>query len=751
MTGNTKVWRAPLAGLASFAMIATMGLAAGTAAAATGKVTYDAGAGCFGSIETDKTAEDTTTGKVTQAATVAGKTLTVPQGYTFTGWYSAAQGGEKVDPSKALEADSATTVYAHYGVTDGGVWNVTFQTADTTDAKNLKVSAAAIADNADGDNSGVTTTVARGDSLAAWQVPTNNRANVDHKVADGWVAGADKNTAVTPTDKDSLAKAAVTVNGVAQNDITLNANLKAANTVTFSAAKKFKGDTKTYTIVDEKDALKDATANTVSVDVATGAKFSAFGELPVVTVDGTTPLQYVNTWATAKQSEGEQVPDQAFSADTTVDADVTVYPNEAKAAYTVTLHYVDGTTKDVLVNDGATLSEPSIPAKNADDSYEYVAAGWYATQAPGANDKAFDFSKKFDTSNHPTDLYALYKVSAVKLTFSYGSYADAPKNEKVAFKDGDTLTAPKLARSGWTLVGFTPNFPENATLVLKSTVGVAPTATTAYRTSDGTETDATDTQFTDRTFVANWTNGDEAAKTLTELEHKVNVYKDPTAPNKVYLEGKDKAQTYFTATSFDQYVKDFQAYLKDKQEAAQGGYTVAEYAKLIKSLQDAQAKLVEVGDLALYRAYNPGNGDHFFTPDADQHSALVNLGWRAEGAPYKVVSTRPAVSYTLDGEDYTVSTNFGTAVYSVYNPNTGEHLLVKDFEKDALKKAGWNVDHNEKPVFYTVQNGAKQVYRVYNPNTSGPAHVYVSKGEGAGLVAQGWRWDFGGNALYTLD
>ncbi|WP_146194773.1 hypothetical protein, partial [Bifidobacterium callitrichidarum] len=33
MTGNTKVWRAPLAGLASVAMIATMGVAASTASA----------------------------------------------------------------------------------------------------------------------------------------------------------------------------------------------------------------------------------------------------------------------------------------------------------------------------------------------------------------------------------------------------------------------------------------------------------------------------------------------------------------------------------------------------------------------------------------------------------------------------------------------------------------------------------------------------------------------------------------------
>ena len=743
MTGNTKVWRAPLAGLASLAMVATMGVAAATANAAPVKVTYNAGDGNFGN--NTKTVDDTTTGKVTQSGTVAGKALKAPTGKTFTGWYT--QSGEKVNPTQDLTAD--TTVYAHYAVTKGGLWKVKFQTADSADANNIIASTAAAADNSDNDGDAFTTTVSRTDKLASWQVPTNNRANVDHKVASGWVADANKSQSVEPTG--DLTPAAVMVEGVAQDGITLDANLKAANVVTFSATDQFTYNNnakKNYTVEDVKGAAYDGTS-TVTVDVATGETLSAYGELPVVTVNGTNPKQYVNTWATAKQEAGKQVPDQAFAAATKVTSDVTVYPNEAKGAYTVTLHYADNTTKAVLVNDGATLAKPEIPAKSASENYEYEAAGWY-TSATGT--KAFDFSKPFDTHNHPADLYALYKVSAVKLTFSYGSYADAPKDQKVSFKNGDTLTAPKFTRDGYELAGFNGNagsevFPENAVLVLDSVAAQDPkTVTTSYKTSDGTEQGVNNTKFTSTTFTANWTNDAEAPKTIKALEGRVVVLNS----KKNYIQGKD--QKDFTAASYDQYVKDFQAYLKNKEAAKDGGYTVAEYASLIKELQTIQSKLVEKAGTPLYRAYNPGNGDHYFTSEAKAQSYLVKLGWKAEGAPYKVVNKRSLPDSSEDfykavDAGHVANYNFGTAVFSVYNPNTGEHLLTSEAEADFLDSVGWN---KEQIQFYTVQNGSAEVVRVYNPNTTGPAHLYTNAGEAQGLAKIGWRLDYDGKPVFTL-
>ena len=91
--------------------------------------------------------------------------------------------------------------------------------------------------------------------------------------------------------------------------------------------------------------------------------------------------------------------------------------------------------------------------------------------------------------------------------------------------------------------------------------------------------------------------------------------------------------------------------------------------------------------------------------------------------------------------------NLGDVIYSVYNPNTGEHLLVGQAEAESLATVGWN---NEGAVFAAPQGATKDVYRVYNPNTTGPAHVYVGKAEANGLIKLGWRWDNNAKPVYKL-
>ncbi|MBW3091149.1 hypothetical protein [Bifidobacterium miconisargentati] len=125
MTGNNKVWRAPLAGLASLAMIATMGVTALSANAATPSVTLDANGGKFGN-DTTKPLEDTnnngfadelyrSTGAANGATWVDSKGVA----RTFTGWYtSATYGGQAVDPTTV---EAGATLYAHWTTTDNTV------------------------------------------------------------------------------------------------------------------------------------------------------------------------------------------------------------------------------------------------------------------------------------------------------------------------------------------------------------------------------------------------------------------------------------------------------------------------------------------------------------------------------------------------------------------------------------------------------------------------------------------------------
>lgn len=193
------------------------------------------------------------------------------------------------------------------------------------------------------------------------------------------------------------------------------------------------------------------------------------------------------------------------------------------------------------------------------------------------------------------------------------------------------------------------------------------------------------------------------------------------------------AEKLYDLDSYKAYVDAFKGeYLTAKSEAVKGGLSSSEYTALLDWLKEMQAALVEVGGTPLYRVYNPNDGDHYFTTDKDEPSKLVQLGWRAEGAPYKVVAAEIDESGTVTAAKRHHA--FGTAIWSAYNPYTGEYLLAEEDVK-----------------FFTMQNGSQDVVRVYNPYTTGPAHLYTDADEAAGLTLLGWRLDNDGEPVFTLD
>ena len=120
MTGNNKVWRAPVAGLASVAMLATLGVTAMTAnAAGEETVTFD-GNGLNFTVDgksqgtytfTSGTDDDVinATDIETAAAALEGNAA----GIDVVGWYTDPDigEGERVNPE---HTPAGTTVYAHW-------------------------------------------------------------------------------------------------------------------------------------------------------------------------------------------------------------------------------------------------------------------------------------------------------------------------------------------------------------------------------------------------------------------------------------------------------------------------------------------------------------------------------------------------------------------------------------------------------------------------------------------------------------
>ena len=696
MTGNTKVWRAPLAGLASFAMIATMGLAAGTAAAASSTFTAAPQAaytvvlnsGNSATFNKDKAeALDTTLGAGSDDASVSSdkKTVTIKNvpvkigqtetmvttvedaanaaldlnaGYKTPGdnWFDGAAFGttNKVQPTLTLDkvaSNGQVTLYAHVLSSEGEV-TVDFKGYAGDDPK-----------------------VPSGDKLADWQIP--DTSNGQHVKA--WMNGdktLDKATkytedvSYTPTwyDQQDPIITYKTVNGTTVTVIGTSQNVAPGQKFDLKSASDLGLTGKAVSYFSDKEFKTAFTANTTGVTKDTD-----------VYVQGTTQktINYSYKVATLK-TDG--------SGD--YDVKVNAYGSDTIAT-------------------NLNFQEPPTPSTRADGA-EFK--GWYTSQADA--DKLTASAKvSFPYADtQVTTLYAGYGEATakkdIKVSFDL-NYNGSPAATVVTYKQDATVSKPAdPKRDGYVFKGWYTDAATTAgNEVFKSNAEVKATANVTY--------------------YAKWQNATDAA-----VEKVATLRENPD--DKVYT--KDSYEAYKKV--YDKYFDGTTVKLDvDKAEAA-------------KAVQAAVDKLVEKTNNKLHRLYNTNNGDHYFTSADSEAAMLTALGLNYEGTPYKVVSLYKANGDEWTGGDVSEIANLGAVVYSVYNPNTGEHLLVGQYEAEQLAKAGWN---NEGAKFAAPQaSSTKDVYRVYNPNTTGPAHVYVSKSEATGLVAQGWRWDFGGKVAYKL-
>lgn len=136
------------------------------------------------------------------------------------------------------------------------------------------------------------------------------------------------------------------------------------------------------------------------------------------------------------------------------------------------------------------------------------------------------------------------------------------------------------------------------------------------------------------------------------------------------------------------------------------------------------------GATAVYRAYNPNTGEHVYTINTNEYLNVLSLGWQGESVAWNAAYE-------------------GNPIYRVYNPNTGEHFYTLDSnEADYLQSVGWQ---KEGISFYSSFSQEIPIYRVFNPNATGPGshHFTTNEGERDVLVSRGWRNE--GIAFYGIN
>ena len=427
MTGNTKVWRAPLAGLASVAMIATMGVAASTANAAaantdpTFTVKLDAnGRGKF-SVSDIKVSAVADSSNNVQGTYHTGALPTIPtdvsSDWTFTGWYTSAKLGEGERFNTQAPVLGDVTLYAHW--------------AKTTDVKTVEVADNASVDlsyadtNQDGNTDGTDYSfeVAPGDKLSAWMAPSDNNPADGHKLtgfedADGkafdFTQAVTDDVDITATAKDSRA---FIVKGANLSGYKYNYDADGDHTNDSTALEVVNGQTpKLPTAIDPSNSkivskwinegdgqtwkpgpLKTADGNyhnwTVVLDSSSESKdaysvnFTYDSGASNLVGDSAPATRYVEAGKTLGSLPEPNLYDGKLVFDGWNNGAARYYGDEPVTSdlnlngtfsigvvqYTVTFdpNYTGSTPTDVKTSDGATVAKPADPTRDG-----FVFAGW---------------------------------------------------------------------------------------------------------------------------------------------------------------------------------------------------------------------------------------------------------------------------------------------------------------------------------------------------------------------------------------
>ena len=717
MTGNKNAWRAPLAGLASLAMIATMGVAASTAGALDisdkvddpnkPNVTLDAGnRGYFPGNQPSVTVIDATAGeKGSRIDTTkiaywdANGVASIDGRYTFTGWYTSPDAGSQKFDFDNTELTGDITLYAHWAQSpavvefnDGtaGQKAVTFDPTVTESAGN------------------VTATLAPGDVLAEWQKPADTAGDHNLLTDTTW-----KNSDGQAVDLSKKVGGSLKLQPVSNPAVSVHFN--ASVNPNFSSSLDF------------------------AKDYALGSTL----EDPFTT--NTSKSLIVTAWATKNEVNA---PVWDFANDKVADkaGDLTLYAVSSQAATRVTFHgygdvYV--ANDQTLAQRGVTLKTPT-PKGTFDYYFEFL--GWDAESNYNENvDKPVtDYSDVKAGQLTVKEFYPEYKLKVEKTKDIYfdENWDEAPAPYKQSFETHSYFTAPtpKKDRPGYKFTGWNTQADGSGTDLTDDTFLYVPNASMVY---------------------AQWT---KVADAPTNAELLWQAWGYPVVESTSAQSNRDDTDnsvfTEKTLADYKKVIKDiYDNDFNNSQRSVinNGSENKADLktafpddavaGKALAKIQAAWSKLEFNESTTVYRLYDQNSTTkHLYTTDTQEYQNLLLKGWRDETKTAQGrFSVAPYNPFKAKDNTQAVASGFASPVYRVYQKFTADgnyvnrHFYTSDeAEYKGLIAKGWR---DEGIAWYSRNFGGSKVYRTYS--ASRYEHLYTSsKAEADKSVSNyGYRWD----------
>ena len=125
----------------------------------------------------------------------------------------------------------------------------------------------------------------------------------------------------------------------------------------------------------------------------------------------------------------------------------------------------------------------------------------------------------------------------------------------------------------------------------------------------------------------------------------------------------------------------------------------------------------------LYRYWNPGVGDHFYTTNWAELGGGKH-GWRYEGVQCHVFPSPVPSSVPL---------------YRYWNPDAGDHFYTTNWTELGGGKHGWRYEGVQCHVFPSPAPGSVPLHRYWNPGASD--HFYTTNWAELGGGKHGWRYE----------
>ena len=427
-------------------------------------------------------------------------TLPTPtrSGYNFSGWYTAASGGTKIDSSKVATYTSNITVYAHWSAK-------TFKI--TLNANGGSCSASSITVTYGGTYSGLPTPTRSGYKFAGWFTAASGGSEVKasqsvpaspaltlyaHWTGNRYTVTLNPNGGVCGYSTYSVTY------GSAYGSIPIPTRVGYDFTGWYNSSGTKVNSTDIYNILGNSGLTAHWTAHVYTIT------FNANGGTTATTSKKVTYGYAIGTLPTATRT-GYKFDGWFTAASGGTKIDTTVKPNGAKTYYA---HWTAKSVKISLALQGGVCgytSQTLVYGKTytlpTPSRLGYDFAGWYTAATGGTQFATSGTSKQVNDCT----LYARWSGKSYKITFDANGGTSSTASKNVTF-GGTYGTLPTPARTGYTFKGWFTAKTDGTEVKASSTVKYAGNRTLYARWAAKTYT---------ITFNANGGTCSTASKTVT--------------------------------------------------------------------------------------------------------------------------------------------------------------------------------------------------------------------------------------------